>query len=119
MIPSGKGLHGLSDHALFLTIVARREVKRLEPAHAGRPSDLAGCGRRQVSALMRLVRIVRREPGLQEEDVGALRQLGDRGSVRRAIGDVGDVGDLLSRAEGHQLFQVAEPHVTAVGQTDH
>ncbi len=67
------------------------------PLYAGAPRQDAGLAGCQVTLAGGDLRILLKEGRLDEQVIGAPRELDDLPGVLRSVGHIGDIGDLLPR----------------------
>lgn len=104
---------------LCLVRVARREVEGDDALGEGEAGEGAGLMGGEVGALSGAVGLVGGEGGLNEHQVGAVRQGADAGGILGMKGDVGHISELGARGDQDALSaQGGEGHGGVIGDRD-
>jgi len=85
-------------------------VKRLHSTRSGPAGDLPGRGGRQVPTLPRQLLVLLRERGLDEQHIRIPGQRDDSGTIRRSVGDIGDIRDPLSGRDRDEIAQIRQSY---------
>ena len=84
-------------------------MKRLDTAHIGFPRNFSGSRGRKMGPVPRQCGIRPRERRLDKEDVRILNERHDGGTIGRCVGNIGNIGNFLTRSDRKEVTQAAEP----------
>src|SRR5713226_7762320 len=101
------------------TLVAAGKMQRHQPGHAGPPYNRARLRRGEMTPRCRQRAILLEEGGLDEELIGAARELDDSGDVDLVMRGIDHIGDLLpGRDAQRMLLERAERNGRAAAHQD-
>src|SRR5712692_5030366 len=86
------------------TLVAAGKMQRHQPGHAGPPCNRARLRRGEMTPRCRQRAILLEEGGLDEELIGAARELDDSGDVDLVMRGIDHIGDLLPGRDAQRML---------------